>query len=414
MRAVKPHSSSSSEIDRPGVREWLRLGSEHTSDRLYWMSSADLLFAVRPSPGGDFVYEGINPAFEAQLGISSEAIREMDVSDCLSKEDARTVCKTLRTCLAEGTEVRTCHRLGFGSQRQNMETTIVPVTDPLTGSTATRLIGSHRLVRNGAFENATGRVEGTPSSFNLASIQEDIQQRIASDLHDSTCQHLIAASLGLMRIRRSLGDPVRAERLCQEIDASIDEALREIRAFAYLLHPQDLTLERLKATIEHYADGFAARTSLRVTTRIASDVDLLPYEKQRSILRVVQEALTNVFRHAKATEVGIVLDVAESELRLTISDNGCGLHADHAKPGAKAISIGVGIPAMRARLQQIGGSLDICSDTTARRSGTILRAVFPHGLTTNRRNKRKASTGIREPQERYEGRRTLNTGGKRK
>ena len=232
-------------------------------------------------------------------------------------------------------------------------------------------------------------------SVNLASIQEDIQQRIASDLHDSTCQHLIAASLGLMRIRRSLGDPVAAERLCQEIDASIDEALRELRAFAYLLHPQDLTLERLKATIEHYADGFAARTSLRVTTRIASEVDLLPYETQRSILRVVQEALTNVFRHARATEVDIVLDVAESELRLTISDNGRGFPADHGKPGGKAISIGVGIPAMRARLQQIGGSLDIYSDTTVRRSGTILRAVFPHGLTTNRRRARKAGTDIR-------------------
>ena len=231
--------------------------------------------------------------------------------------------------------------------------------------------------------------------FNLASIQEDIQQRIASDLHDSTCQHLIAASLGLMRIRRSLGDPVAAERLCQEIDASIDEALRELRAFAYLLHPQDLTLERLKATIEHYADGFAARTSLQVTTRIAAEVDLLPYETQRSILRVVQEALTNVFRHAKATEVDIVLDVTESALRLTISDNGRGFQIDHAKPGAKPISIGVGIPAMRARLLQIGGSLDIYSDRAAHRSGTILRAVIPHGLTTNRRNSRKGSTIIR-------------------
>lgn len=395
MRAVKPHSSSSSELDRPNVGKWLRFGSEQTSDRLYWMSSADLLFAVRSSPGGGFVYEGINPAFEAHLGLSSEAIRNVDVSDCLSKEDARAICKALRSCLAGGIEVRTCHRLAIGGQRQTMETTIVPVVDPLTGAAAARLIGSHRVVRNGAFETATGGVDGAQSTFNLASIQEDIQQRIASDLHDSTCQHLIAASLGLMRIRRSLCDPAAAERLCQEIDASIDEALREIRAFAYLLHPQNLTLERLKATIEHYADGFAARTSLRVTTRIAADVDLLPYEKQLSILRVVQEALTNVFRHAKATEVGIVLDVAESELRLTISDNGRGFRASHAKPGAKAMSIGVGIPAMRARLQQIGGSLEIYSDTTARHSGTILRATFPHGLTTHRRNSRKASTVIR-------------------
>jgi signal transduction histidine kinase len=358
------------------------------------MSSADLLFAVRPSLGGRFVYEGINPALESHLGISSEDIREMDVSSCMSSDDARSVCEALRACLAEGSEVRIRHRLAFGGQRQNMETTIIPVVDPAADG-AVRLIGSHRVARNGPFENATGRMDDAHVSVNLVSIQEDIQQRIASDLHDSTCQHLIAASLGLMRIRRSMGDPVGAERLCDEIDASIDEALREIRAFAYLLHPQNLTVDRLKATIEHYADGFAARTSLRVTTRIVSDVDRLPYDKQRSLLRVVQEALTNVFRHAKATEVSIVIDATDTQFQLTVSDNGRGLRADHAKQGAKGISIGVGIPAMKARLEQIGGSLDIRSDPATQRSGTILCAVFPHALVTNRRNRRKTTTVMR-------------------
>src|SRR5262245_45648837 len=135
-------------------------------------------------------------------------------------------------------------------------------------------------------------------SINLVSIQENIQQRIASDLHDSTCQHLVAASLCVMRIRASLSDQVAAERLCDEVDASINAALREIRAFAYLLHPQNLTIDGLKATIEHYAEGIAERTSLRVSTGISCEVDRLPYEHQRSLLRVIQEALTNVFRHA--------------------------------------------------------------------------------------------------------------------
>jgi two-component system, NarL family, sensor kinase len=237
--------------------------------------------------------------------------------------------------------------------------------------------------------------ESDGASVNLVSIQEDIQQRIASDLHDSTCQHLIAASLGLMRIRNCLDDPVGAERLCDEIDASIDEALREIRAFAYLLHPQNLTVDGLKATIEHYAEGYAARTSLRVDTRISPAVDRLPYEKQRSLLRVIQEALTNVFRHAKATEVKIVIDATDSHFRLTISDNGRGFPADHAKPGTKAMSIGVGIPAMRARLQQIGGTLDIRSDPGVRHSGTVLCAVLPRGLAMNRRTRRKPATAMR-------------------
>jgi two-component system, NarL family, sensor kinase len=390
-RTVK-RPSSACEPNRTSVKtsvgQWLRIGSEETSDRLYWTFSADLLFAVRPSHGGRFTYEGINPAFESVLGISSEDIREMDVASCMSRDDAKSICEALRACLGEGAEIRIRHRLALGSARRNMETTIVPIFDPVAGRVI-RLIGSHRAARKGPFESAA---EGLDDVRSLVSIQEDIQQRIASDLHDSTCQHLIAASLGLMRIRICLGDPVGTERLCDEIDASIDEALREIRAFAYLLHPQNLTIDGLKATIENYAEGFAARTSLRVTTRIAPEIDRLPYETQRSLLRVIQEALTNVFRHAKATEVRIGVDATNDQFRLTISDDGRGLSAHPARPGAKAISIGVGIPAMRARLQEIGGTLDIRSDPAVRHSGTVLCAVFPHGLAANKRNRRKAAT----------------------
>ena len=387
---MKPHSFPASEPIRTSGTGSFRLDFEEASDRLYWMCSADFLFVVRPSPGRRFVYEGINPAFEQHLGISSEDIREMDVSSCMSRDDARSIYEALRACLAEGTEVRIRHRLAFGDRRQNMETTIAPVVDPVAGS-AIRLFGIHRIVLDGAFETATEGVDDVQVIANLASIQEDIQQRIASDLHDSTCQHLIAASLGLMRLRREMSDAVGAERLCGEIDASIDEALREIRAFSYLLHPQNLTVDRLKAAIEHYADGFAARTSLRVTTRIVPDVDRLSYEKQRALLRIVQEALTNIFRHAQATEVSIVIDPIGRHFRLTVTDNGRGMRADYAKQGAKTISVGVGIPAMRARLEQIGGSLDIHSDPATQLSGTILRAVFPHGLTTNKPGRRKAT-----------------------
>ncbi len=321
------------------------------------------------------MYEGINPAFELRLGISSEDVREMEISNCLNRHDAKTVSEALRACRAEGTEVRIRHSLAFGGERQNMETTVVPIMDAVADG-AVRLIGSHRIVGKGSFHNAAGR-SLAQESVNLLSIQEDIQQRIASDLHDSTCQHLIAASLGMMRFRQSMGDPVGAERLCDEIDASIDAALREIRAFAYLLHPQNLTDDGLKATIERYADGFATRTSLRITTRIVAGVDRLPYENQRSLLRVVQEALTNVFRHARATQVSIVIEGTGSHFRLTVSDNGRGLQVG---PTNQPISTGVGIPAMRARLEQIGGTLEIRSGP--RHSGTVLRAVFPHASVT--------------------------------
>ncbi len=249
--------------------------------------------------------------------------------------------------------------------------------------------------RQEPFESAIADKAGAFLNASLASIQEDIQQRIASELHDSTCQHLIAASLSLMRIRSHLSASAEAERLCNEIDESLDKALKEIRAFTYLLHPQDLTVDGLKATIEDYARSFAARTSLHVSTSISVVADQLPFEHQRLLLRVTQEALTNVFRHAKATEVKIVIEATDTDLRLTISDNGCGLDATRRNRGATAISMGVGIPAMRARLDQLGGTLEIYSNPTMQNSGTIISAVFAHGLATRVRKRRKVAVAVR-------------------
>ena len=381
---MKLDSSLVCESDRASVGEWLRIGSEETCDRLYWNFTEDLLFAVRPSHGGRFAYEGINPAFEARLGVTSQEVRGMDVADCLGREDAKSVREALQACLTDGVEVRIRRQLILGGLRNDFETTVVPVLDSATGA-AVQLIGSHRIRHNEYLESVAA---DEPMGRSLISIQEGIQQRIASDLHDSTCQHLIAASLGLMRVRASLGGS-GSERLCDDIEASLDAALREIRAFAYLLHPQNLTADGLKATIGQYAEGFASRTSLRVSHAVSSDIDRLPYEKQRSLLRVVQEALANVFRHAKATEVKIVLDATDSHFRLTISDNGRGLSI-----GAKARPIGVGIPAMRARLEQIGGTLDIQSDPANLPSGTMLRAVFPHGLAMKRSRRKPITVSV--------------------
>ena len=189
-----------------------------------------------------------------------------------------------------------------------------------------------------------------------------------------------------MRVRTCLGTAGGVERLCDDVDASIDQALREIRSLTYLLHPQNLMAAGLKATIECYAHGFAARTTLRVGIGIDARIDRLPYESQRSLLRVVQEGLTNIFRHAKATEVKIVVAATDGRFRLTISDNGRGFPVHRAKRGSGTISMGVGIPAMRARLAQLGGSLEIRSDPE--RSGTMLCAVFPFSNEAKRRKRR--------------------------
>ena len=67
----------------------------------------------------------------------------------------------------------------------------------------------------------------------LFALQEQLHRRIASELHDRTCQHLVAASLGLMQIRSALSDPSTIERHCEQLDVSINSALKELRSVAY-------------------------------------------------------------------------------------------------------------------------------------------------------------------------------------
>jgi two-component system NarL family sensor kinase len=213
------------------------------------------------------------------------------------------------------------------------------------------------------------------------SFQENVQQRIASDLHDAMCQHLIAASLSVMRLKRAVNKTSIAEKICDDIDASLDEAIREMRAFTYVLYPQNPLADGLKTTVERFVAGFSARTSLKTDLEIAPEIDKLSYEAQRSLLRIIQEALANVFRHAHATEVKIKIEASRGNLRVQVSDNGCGMPPSQAGSSPVAISFGVGIPAMRARLARMGGALEIQSSSVAKCHGTTVCAVIPQFLS---------------------------------
>jgi two-component system NarL family sensor kinase len=210
----------------------------------------------------------------------------------------------------------------------------------------------------------------------VSSLRDDIQQRIASDLHDSTCQHLIAATLSLLRLKRSANYTGIADKICDEIDVSINLALQEIRSYSYLLYPRDVLKDGLKSTIEEYVIGFSSRTSLKCITCITPDVHKLTYDTQCSLLRFVQEALTNVFRHANATKVKITVETRGNSLRFRVIDDGCGLPVGQ-KSRPKAISLGVGIQGMRSRMRQLGGTFEIHS-STGRRRGTTVCALLPY------------------------------------
>ena len=139
----------------------------------------------------------------------------------------------------------------------------------------------------------------------LLALQDEERRRIANELHDSTAQHLIAIGLNLMRIRPDAAREGKTRDILDEIDGSLEKAAKELRAFTYLLYPPDLQSEGLSATLERYVEGFGTRTGLKITLKSCPSVDLLSLSLQQALLRIVQEALTNVYRHASATSVSV-------------------------------------------------------------------------------------------------------------
>ncbi|MEE1656204.1 histidine kinase [Microvirga sp. CF3062] len=208
-------------------------------------------------------------------------------------------------------------------------------------------------------------------SGQLLALQEEERQRIARELHDSTAQHLVAANLGLSGLEAEVRHSPAGRKVLAEVEGLLTEALRELRIFTYLLHPPNLEKDGLQATLRDFAEGFAGRTGLIARIRIPEEVDELPPDLQRAILRVVQEALTNVHRHADASLVSVNARITSGRLVARIRDNGHGITG--AARQDRPIRMGVGMAGMRARLEQFGGSLRIRTG----RSGTSILAMVP-------------------------------------
>jgi PAS domain S-box-containing protein len=215
--------------------------------------------------------------------------------------------------------------------------------------------------------------EAEELSERLVNLQEEERQRIAQELHDSTAQHLVAANLNLMSLRSKSGTGSDEAELWDEVEASMQEALKELRTFSYLMHPPALHADGLRSTIRQYIEGYANRSGLAVKFRSSPKVDKLPFQMQRSLLRIVQEALANVHRHASASRVSVDMRQIAGRLHLTITDNGRGLEGMSEQEGDAPFQPVVGILGIRARVRQFGGDLKIQTGP----HGTRIYAVVP-------------------------------------
>ena len=203
--------------------------------------------------------------------------------------------------------------------------------------------------------------------------QEKERQRIAIELHDSTSQHLAGLILSLGSLRRRVRGDATALALIEEMDKLAQQATQETRVLAYLLNASSQAPpEGLEASARRFVEGFGRRTGLRTTFEATGPIDAVSAAAQHAVFRVVQEALSNVYRHARAKTVSVSLISSGGSLTARIADNGKGLPAmPRAEDGAPPL--GVGVPGMRARIEQLGGTLTIENSG----GGAVVTATIP-------------------------------------
>ncbi len=250
----------------------------------------------------------------------------------------------------------------------------------LQASGQTSLDGEGKPTRaSGIFRDITSYkaalLEAQQLTQRVMSIQDEERQRIAQELHDSTAQHLSAAVLNLVALRGANGAASHATNIFDDIEASLAEASRELRSFTYLLHPPALASDGLRATVRRYIEGFRQRTGLAVTLKLSSTAEQLGLPLQQSFLRIIQEALANVHRHASAAAATVKLSRIGEHFHLIITDDGNGYRPGHWRQQRQneLLPAGLGIAGMSARVRHFGGTLDIRSKSR----GTIVHVVIP-------------------------------------
>jgi len=210
-------------------------------------------------------------------------------------------------------------------------------------------------------------------SEQLVNVQEDERRQIALELHDSTAQQLTAIGLYIGSLRHSSRGDVHTQQTIDQVERSLAEAMREIRTFSYLLHPPYLDRDGLRATLMRFVDGYAERTRLRAIALITEEVDSFRHDVQHALLRIVQEGLANVHRHASASEVSVKMKIAGKALLLSICDDGKGMAGCRSGDKSRLHTPGLGLAGMQARLRRLQGKLEVTSGP----HGTALSGTIP-------------------------------------
>lgn len=216
----------------------------------------------------------------------------------------------------------------------------------------------------------------TALSGKILKAHEEERKRIAREIHDGPAQSAACLSLKIELCKKKLQEGSQ-DQLAQELDKLGDNArstVQEIRTIIYDLKPSYLE-DGLFSAVQNHIEVFVENTGLDIEFKTTGTDSKIEYYIISTIFRIIQEALTNISKHAKASKVYIFLNISETALKLDIRDNGQGFDTTSLKQSKREeINRGFGIEGMQERVALINGGIHIRSNLG---TGTEIKIKVP-------------------------------------
>ncbi len=302
----------------------------------------------------DGTIKSLNPAFETITGWSCTEWIGKNFSPLVHPDDLPRALELLRAVL-EG-RVPPLFELGILAKSGAW----VPgefVATPLVQDA--KIVGVLGVARD-----ITDRKRAEEALRHVNEALEEEVKRIAHALHDEAGQLLASVHIGLADVARDL-PPHAAQRL-EDVRGLLDKIEEQLRHLSHELRPTILDDLGLGPALEFLAEGVSRRTGLQIVVE-GSPGKRLPAPTETALYRIVQEALTNVTKHAQATRVSITFVRSGRLLRCAVRDDGVGF--DVPTVLTRRGSRGLGLTSIQERLHAVGGTLDIIATP---RGGTQL------------------------------------------
>ncbi|MDD2900870.1 MAG: PAS domain S-box protein [Syntrophales bacterium] len=208
----------------------------------------------------------------------------------------------------------------------------------------------------------------------LMNVQERERSRISAELHDELGQALMVLKMDVSSLQDKLRkeqDPLRKE--CSRLLSEIDHIIENVRRLCWDLGPYLMEGLGLTASLQSLIEETCKKHNLICTMKLDEIDQIFPPEIKTNIYRILQESLTNIVKHATASQVSGTISIERENLIMEVVDDGQGFQVEEllARPGPDG---GLGLTAMQERARQIGGELSISSQAG---QGTVIKLTLP-------------------------------------